>query len=61
MENIDNEKVLKVLKAMGYSEDEIPEIAREEVENLMELGKMLQEAMTVNLDEECPRLPDNED
>jgi len=55
---VDKEQVKKALIAMGYDPDEIEETAKAEVESLLEVASKLNEAMTVNLEDECPDIPD---
>jgi len=58
MEKINEEMVAEALKKMGYTPEEIDEVAKDEVRNLMDIASRLTEATTVNLEEECPTIPD---
>lgn len=58
MKNIKPEDVRRALKMMGYSEDEIDEKTKDEIKMIMELVSNMDEIMKVNIEEECPVLPD---
>jgi len=60
MNDITEERVADALKMMGYAPEEIDELAKAEVKHLLEMASSMDEALTVNLEEECPTIPDEE-
>jgi len=58
MEEVTEEMVIEVLKKMGYPDSEVDTIAKDEIRQLINAVQSMNGVMTVNEEEECPKIPD---